>query len=158
MNSRRTMGELWVSFVSYLEKINCDISEAKCNGVHPCRAEFISGKTKFIHIFHRFLELGCWGWFKYFLVKGKDPFSLHNQYHSCWWCGNARSHSIGSHGMDIIWPEYSGFSFKKVYVVRDELSQRYRWPVPFITLLVHTETARVAEILHLVTLVDIYPR
>ena len=35
-------------------------------------------------------------------MKDKDPLKLHNQYHGCWWPGDASSQVIISHGMDII--------------------------------------------------------
>ena len=35
-------------------------------------------------------------------------------YHVCWWLGNAKSHVINCRGIDLILPEYSGFSEKEL--------------------------------------------
>ena len=39
---------------------------------------------------------------KSFLIKNKDLFILHIQYHSCWWLGDTRSKGICSHGIDLL--------------------------------------------------------
>ena len=40
-------------------------------------------------------------WLQFFFVRNMDPFTLHNQYHGCWWPGNARSQGISSYGIDL---------------------------------------------------------
>ena len=55
---------------------------------------------------------------------------VHCQYHGCWWSGDARSHSISSHGTDLICLE----SLRKLY----ELSLIYTLPLSFmITYFLH---------------------
>ena len=47
---------------------------------------------------------------KPFLVEGGDPFTQHDQYLGCWCPGDVRSQDIGSHGVDLVLPDYSRFS------------------------------------------------
>ena len=71
-----------------------------------CRAEFITGNIKIIL---HFLSISTSRWHRLsrsFLMK--DIFLLRSPYHSCRWHGNTRSQGIGSHGIDLVIPEYSG--------------------------------------------------
>ena len=48
----------------------------------------------------------------------KNIHIAHGQYHGCWWPGDARSHGISSHGIDLNFLEYSGLSTRRVSVKR----------------------------------------
>ena len=43
-------------------------------------------------------------------MDGEDLLIQQNQYHGCWWPGDARSHAINSHDIGLVRSEYSGFT------------------------------------------------
>ena len=68
-----------------------------------------------IYIFYNFVLMLKWHrWLKSIVMEDKDLFILHSQYHFCWWPGVP-----GSHRIDLILPEYSGLSNRRVnYIPR----------------------------------------
>ena len=55
-----------------------------------------------------------YGLFKTFLVEDKGMFTMHNQYHCCWWSGDVCQQAINSFGHDLGLSELSGLSTKGV--------------------------------------------
>ena len=51
---------------------------------------------------------------KSFIMEDNDLFTIQNQYHGCWCPGDTRSQGISSHGIDLVFPEYSGFNKRRV--------------------------------------------
>ena len=51
---------------------------------------------------------------KSFIMEDKDPFMLHSQDHGCWWPGDVMDQDISSQGIDLVTPEYSGYSTRRV--------------------------------------------
>ena len=54
------------------------------------------------------------GQLKTFLTVDKDLHKLHDQYHYCWWPGDARGQVINSHGIDLVYMEYYSFSTREI--------------------------------------------
>ena len=49
------------------------------------------------------------------LPYGNDIFSLHSQYHACWWSGNAKNQGISTHDIALVILGYfGGFSTRMV--------------------------------------------
>ena len=59
----------------------------------------------------------------------KDSFILYCQNHGCWWPGEARSHDISSHGIDLIPTQYFTIS-----------TQKLKWTLAKIASNIHTST------------------
>ena len=70
---------------------------------------------------------------KYFLMHDKGLFSLHNQYHGCWWPGSLHHQAISSHDIDLLFLEYSGFNIRIVNKYSIQLWPRHANYIPFIT-------------------------
>ena len=51
----------------------------------------------------------------FFIIKDKNSLILHSQCQGCWWPGDTSNQGICSYGNDLILPEYSGFSIKRVH-------------------------------------------
>ena len=80
--------------------------------INPLRAELFEKTQKCL--FYYFSSLRWHRLLKSFLMEDEDLFMLHNQYHCCWWPGDARSQVINSHGIDLVLPEYSCLSIRWV--------------------------------------------
>ena len=75
---------------------------------------------------HKFWPLRCWEYipiyldFSYWLtlkwhIQYKDLVILHSYFIGAHWCpSGTRDHGISSHGIDLILPEYSSFSTRRV--------------------------------------------
>ena len=48
------------------------------------------------------------------ILQDLDPFFLQSQYHGCWWPGDTKSQGISSHVIDLIIPQYSICSTRRV--------------------------------------------
>ena len=59
------------------------------------------------------------------MMKDKVLLPLPNQYHSCWWPGDTRSQDISSHGIDLVCPEYSGFSTRRINTLRPGRNEQH---------------------------------
>ena len=57
--------------------------------------------------------------------KDKVPFPLPNQYHSCWWPGDTRSQEISRHYINLVCPEYSGFSTRGINTLRPGRNEQH---------------------------------
>ena len=62
-----------------------------------------------------------------FILKEKGLFILHHQCDGCWWPGDARSQSIGSHGIDVALSKYSDFSTRMVMQLCGKIPIALRW-------------------------------
>ena len=60
---------------------------------------------------------------KSILMYVKDLFIIHDQYHGCWWPGDARSQGISSGGINLFTSEYSDLSIKRVNTAKKVLSK-----------------------------------
>ena len=94
-------------------------------------AEFIlKNKSKFIFILYHFIMLVLLWEFKFVLMKDNDSLVLHNQYHVCWWMGNARSQGISSYGIYLHFLEYSSlihWGQNKIAISQVIFSNAHSW-------------------------------
>ena len=56
-------------------------------------------------------------WLKSFLIEDKDSFMLLSQHHGCWCPGSRHHRVISSYCIDLVIPEYSGFSTRRVQYI-----------------------------------------
>ena len=77
----------------------------------PFNAEFIFRKFNFSWHFLSLLNFDMVEILKIFPCKDdKEQLILNNRYHVCWLPGDTRSQGINRHGIDLVIPEYFGFS------------------------------------------------
>ena len=112
-------GNVKVGASSRLKKQSMDepatSKDIDLQSLNSCHAEFFLKQNK---IYLHFQSAGKWcRWLKYFCMKNKDLPVLQSQYYCCRWPGDARSQGISWHGIDFIFPEYSGFSTKRVKTI-----------------------------------------
>ena len=81
------------------------------------RAEFVQEMYIYISRLSYFSTLGWSRKFNSFLVRGKDPFIVHSQYHDCSCHGSFRrqgknNHDVDNHAIELIRMVYSGLNTK----------------------------------------------
>ena len=59
------------------------------------------------------------------MVKDKDQYILHIQYHCWWWPGTTRSQGICSHGINLLISKYSISSIRMVNALRPEQNGKH---------------------------------
>ena len=65
-------------------------------------------------------------------TEQEEKIILHNQYHVCWWPGEARCQGIRSHGIDLVSWKVSSFSIRRVKCLPNKLARA--GPKPWLTL------------------------
>ena len=76
----------------------------------------------FAYIFSHFSPLRWW--LKSFI---KNQFFLCSEYHGCWWPGDTRRQVISSHAFDLVLPEYSVHSTRRVNSI-------WNTPLPYLCM------------------------
>ena len=91
-----------------------------CAGNSPVTGEFLTQRPV-MRSFDIFFDLRLnkqfskqlWGW--WFEMPSRSLWCHCNELHrDCWWPGSARSQAISSHGINLIFPNYSNLSTNKV--------------------------------------------
>ena len=83
---------------------------------NPLNSKYLWGKLKNISAFLSFINMEEMAHFVEMIVHGRKKAELifHSQYHGCWWPGSFCRQVSSIHGIDLVFPEYSILSTKRV--------------------------------------------
>ena len=120
-----------LSFCSWCPKVNWSKWEASCvYGVISLVLLNLFGVnikicSNFLPFFSGLL------WCSYLQLEDKDLFMPYFQYNGWWWPGDASGQVIGSHGIDLVNLEYSGFGTRRVFLMLMPQGNLMFWRVCF---------------------------
>ena len=106
---------LWV-LMAWCFSTRASVATVPSTCMHPCVSSILwdTNRGSIFFIFCHFSMLRLCSYLKSFHLEAKDMFIPLSWYLYWWWPDDTRSHGISSHCVDLVPPEYSGFSTRQV--------------------------------------------
>ena len=97
-----------------------------CNNI----SHWLGASLESTLVFYHFSKLRRHRYMESITMEDKDLLILQSQYHGCWCPGDTRSQGISSHGIELVWRDYSDRRVNRADIIQSKEVPSGHLPTP----------------------------